>query len=160
MARRRHFWESMEPAAQKRFFRMTLLAVAVLFLAAWAGLDYMARTERKAIDKVTNEYARVVGLVNEVQVLRAGLGDLSGLPPLKAVRAVMAGFDRLPPALVVEQEDGAVEVSFPGIPLFELTAFLTDVRDRANLQARMFEVGASTHGKGLAHSRMVLARQE
>lgn len=158
MARGKHFWESMEPAAQRRFFRMTLLAVAVLFVSAWAGLDYMARAERKAIAKSRDEYSRVVGLVNEIQVLRAGLGDLSSLPPEEAVRAVMAGFDKLPPALVVELEDGAVEVSFPGIPLFELTAFLTDVRDRANLQARLFEVGASSHGKGLAHSRMVLTR--
>lgn len=158
MAGQKHFWESYEPAAQKRFFRLVLTVAAIIFLAVWGGLDYMVRAEHKAIDKSRDEYSRVVGLVNEIQVLQAGLGDLSHLPPRQAVDSIMSSFGKLPPALVVELESGEVEVAFPGIPLFELTAFLNDVRDRANLQTRLFEVGASSHGKGLARSRMVLTR--
>ncbi|WP_018124414.1 type II secretion system protein GspM [Desulfovibrio oxyclinae] len=157
MARREYFWESRDLASQKRFFRMTLGGLIVLFVMLWAGLNYMARAERKTIEKRRAEYERVVDIVREVRVLRASMGELSQTDAMSAVRTILAGYDEFPPSMLLRRENG-VEVSFPGIPVSDLATFLSDIRSRANLQARFFEVEPSSSGRGLARARMILAR--
>lgn len=157
MARRKHFWENREPSAQRRFFKFALLSLAVLFVAAWAGLDYMNRSVHKNIASMTDEYGRVVNLVREVTVLRAGQGDLSSLEPATAVEHLLSDYGKFPPALVVSH-GSELDVTFPGIPLSDLTTFLSDVRSRTNLQAKSFEVEASGRGMGLLSAHIIFTR--
>lgn len=157
MPRREYFWETRDPASQKRFFRMTLCGLAVLFVMLWAGLNYMARAEGKTIEKRRAEYERVVDIVREVRVLRASMGELARTEPAQAVRAILSGYGEFAPSMLLQRENG-VEVFFPGIPVSDLATFLSDIRSRANLQTRFFEVEASSSGRGLARARMILAR--
>lgn len=158
MARAPHFWESRDPASQRRFFRFSLICLAILFLTAWAGLNYLSRAERNTIEQRRDEYARVTSLVQEVKVLRAALGDLSNLGPRQAIESLVQNYEKFPPVAILPLGNGELEITLPGVPLSDLSIFLRDIRNRANLQTKMFEVGASTHGKGLAHARMVVTR--
>lgn len=143
-------WRSMarlthlSASAQRRLWRLLLLAWAAGLLIAWGVLSAFTRVAEKLYEDAGQTYVMVAPLAAEVMDLRARRKALGDVPPLQAAEQVarMAGIgpDRLR-ILPVQGIQGleSLTLTARGLTLRELVEILRDLR----LQAGLFTESAT-----------------
>ncbi|OGR40252.1 MAG: hypothetical protein A2051_08900 [Desulfovibrionales bacterium GWA2_65_9] len=134
MARLTHLTAS----AQRRLWRLLLLAWSVGLIAAWAVLSAFTRVAEKAYEDAGQTYVMVAPLAAEVMDLRGRHMVLGAVPPLQAAeqvaQAVGIGPERLR-ILPVQSLQGPERLTMTarGLSLRELVDILRDLRLQAGL---------------------------
>lgn len=134
MARLTH----LSAPAQRRLWRLLLLAWGVGLVSAWAVLSAFTRAAEKAYEDAGQTYVMVAPLAAEVMDLRARRGALGGASPLQAAeqvaRAAGVGPERLRILPVQSfQDPETLTLSARGLTLRELVDILRDLRLQAGL---------------------------
>lgn len=134
MARLTHLTAS----AQRRMWRLVVLAWSVGLIAAWAVLAAFTRVAEKAYEDAGQTYVMVAPLAAEVMDLRGRRMALGNAPPLQAAEqvahAVGIGPERLR-ILPVQSFQGPEKLTMTvrGLSLRELVDILRDLRLQAGL---------------------------
>jgi len=125
-------------SAQRRLWRLLVLAWSVGLLAAWAALSAFTRVAEKAYEDAGQTYVMVAPLAAEVMDLRGRRMALGNAPPVQAAEqvalAVGIGPDRqrvLP--LQSLQGPERLSMTLRGLTLRELVDILRDLRLQAGL---------------------------
>ena len=124
--------------AQRRLWRLLLLAWGVLFVAAWAALSAFTRVAEKAYEEAGQTYVTVAPLAAEVMDLRDRRGQFEAQAPLLAAeqvgRAVGVNSERLRilPAPALQGPD-TLNLHASRLTLRELVDLLRDLRLQAGL---------------------------
>ncbi|PKN08808.1 MAG: hypothetical protein CVU73_06125 [Deltaproteobacteria bacterium HGW-Deltaproteobacteria-8] len=125
-------------SAQRRLWRLMVLAWSVGLLAAWAVLSAFTRVAEKAYEDAGQTYVMVAPLAAEVMDLRGRRMTLGNAPPVQAAeqvaQAVGIGPDRLR-VLPLPSLQGPERLSMTarGLTLRELVDILRDLRLQAGL---------------------------
>lgn len=138
------------------------MGTALAFFSVFVGAVLFTGTLKQQIVDEKEQYARVVPLVQEVQTLRANIGDLAHLAPVEAVQRILDDRhlnDYVDSLRVADagKTDGA-QATLSGLTLIMVTDFLEDLRNRANLQTPDFTLTRNTEDPRLADIHLVLAR--
>lgn len=156
--------------AQRRLWRLMIVAWALLLTAGWAGLAALTRAEEKAGAAAGQTYMTVAPLAAEVMDLRERRGQLEGLSPLEAAERVArsAGVGperlRLTPAVSVAGSDQpldpakAISLKAQGLNLRELVEMLRDLRVEAGLVTMSAYMAPSRGNESRMDLDMVLSR--
>ena len=124
--------------AQRRLWRLLLLAWAVLFVAAWAALSAFTRIAEKTFEDAGQTYVSVAPLAAEVMDLRDRRGQFEGQAPLLAAeqvgRAAGVGAERLR-IVPAPTPQGSLTFNLHAsrLTLRELVDLLRDLRLQAGL---------------------------
>lgn len=159
MARLTHLTD----AAQRRLWRLLLLAWSVGLLAAWAVLSAFTRAAEKAYEDAGQTYVMVAPLAAEVMDLRARRKAAGNVPPLQAVeqvaRSAGIGPERLR-LLPVQRIQGpeALTLSAQGLTLRELVDTLRDLRLQAGLSTESANIFLRPDNDKRVDLEMVLSR--
>jgi len=159
MARLTH----LTAAAQRRLWRMLVLAWSVGLISAWAGLSALTRVAEKAYEEAGQTYVAVAPLAAEVMELRARRMALGEAPPLQAAEQVarLAGIGperlRLQPALAL-QGPGALNLTARGLTLRELVEVLRDLRLQAGLSTESANIYPRADNDKRVDLELVLTR--
>ncbi|WP_243544556.1 hypothetical protein [Pseudodesulfovibrio tunisiensis] len=159
----RYFWEKWNPLKQQRFFRLSLVGMALTMLGLFIALFLLTGSLAESIEKKKERYGAVAVIANEVNTLRARQGDLVDQPVDKAVWVVVDALDLDPNLMSLRPtttEDGqkAFQAEFEALPLTRTVALLAGLRDRAGLQYPRCELTRNQSDPRLADLRLVLAR--
>jgi len=126
--------------AQRRLWRMLILAWATLLLGAWAALSAFTRVEEKAAEDAGQTYVSVAPLAAEVMDLRQRRGQLEAQPPLLAAEQVARNSGIGPDRLRIQLTAGATSeagqtltLRAQALTLRELVGVLRDLKVEAGL---------------------------
>jgi hypothetical protein len=134
MARLTHLTAS----AQRRLWRLVVLAWSVGLISAWAVLAAFTRVAEKAYEEAGQTYVMVAPLAAEVMDLRGRRMSLGNTPPLQAAEQVAQaagiGPERLR-ILPMQSFQGPEKLALTvrGLSLRELVDILRDLRLQAGL---------------------------
>lgn len=134
MARLTH----LTAAAQRRLWRLVVLAWSVGLIAAWAVLAAFTRVAEKAYEDAGQTYVMVAPLAAEVMDLRARRMTLGSAPPLQAAEQVAQAVGIGPARLRILplpslQGPERLAMTARGLSLRELVDLLRDLRLQAGL---------------------------
>ena len=128
--------------AQRRIWRMAILAWALLLLAAWAALSAFTRVAEKTCEQTGQTYVTVAPMAAELMDLRDRKGQREAQPPILAAeqvaRAAGIGPERLrilPVAGSADIPDAGQRLNLhaQGLDLRELVEMLRGLRLEAGL---------------------------
>jgi len=159
---RKHFWSAWPEAAQRRFFKLTLVGIAALSLTLFIGLKLLSGVVDQDIAQAKTQYARVLPLVQEVTALRAQKGNLAHLGVEDAVWTIIDDLGIEPKLASLRStrvdETPAIEAAFTGLSLAKLADFLNALRERASLQTPELDLTRNPDDPRLGDLRLVVAR--
>lgn len=159
--------------AQRRLWRLLIVAWTVLLAAGWAGLSALTRAEEKAGAAAGQTYMTVAPLAAEVMDLRERRGQLEGLSPLEAAERVARtagiGPERLRLAPAANAPDAAapvegldtgkaISLKAQGLNLRELVELLRDLRVEAGLNTQSAHMAPARGAENRMDLDMVLSR--
>ena len=124
--------------AQRRLWRLLVLAWCVGLLAAWAVLSALTRVAEKAYEDAGQTYVMVAPMAAEAMDLRGRLMTLGDAPPILAAEQVAQGVGIDPARLRVLPLPGLqgperLSMTARGLSLRELVEVLRDLRLQAGL---------------------------
>ena len=158
MARLTH----LTAAAQRRLWRLVVLAWGVGLIAAWAVLAAFTRVAEKAYEDAGQTYVMVAPLAAEVMDLRARRMTLGSAPPLQAAeqvaQAVGIGAARLR-ILPLQSIQGPERLALTarGLSLRELVDLLRDLRLQAGLSTESGHMSLQSDNDKRVDLELVLA---
>jgi len=135
----------LSATAQRRLWRLLVLAWSVGLLAVWAGLSAFTRVAEKACEEAGQTYVMVAPLAAEVMDLRARRMALGDAPPLQAAEQVarLAGIGperlRILPVQNFQSPD-TLTLTARGLSLRELVDILRDLRLQAGLTTESADI--------------------
>jgi hypothetical protein len=157
MARLTHLTAS----AQRRLWRLLLLAWSVGLLAAWAVLAAFTRVAEKAYEDAGQTYVMVAPLAAEVMDLRGRRRTLGNAPPLLAVEQVALAAGIGPERLRILplqgfQEPERLALTARGLSARELVDILRDLRLQAGFSTESANIFLRSNSDSRVDLELVL----
>jgi hypothetical protein len=149
--------------AQRRLWRLVVLAWVVGLISAWAALSAFTRVAEKAYEEASQTYVLVAPLAAEIMDLRARRMTLGNAPPLQAAEQVarQAGIGperlRILPAQVLQGPE-TVTLTARELTLRELVEVLRNLRLQAGLSTESANIYTRPANDKRADLELVLTR--
>ena len=160
---KRYFWSHWPTHSQQRFFKLMLMGTVLLTLSITIGFRILGGTMAERINDARDLYGQVVIIVEDIRSLRAEKGEFAHLPVEQATQALINDLGigekilsmRTSP---LENNTDGVQVTFQGLSMNQLTAFMKGLRDQASLQTPKYVLTRNEDEPRLADLHVVLAR--